>query len=258
MNATTRTPLLRIVTFVLSALFPLAVITLGVILLISNTLINTAFTSSFILLPICFLLLLFLLYFSKIKTIGKIVLTVFTLGLFVILFLFISFWGKFEQLNHFKNDEAIKHYEEKANIFETIPNLSEIGNLQSIDHYNYFSSQIFFTCKTDIFICKYSKSDYTKQKSLIEEKYVFQNEPMISPEYACDPTVEIDGFLFHTLSINGEYDYEISYPKSLTFIATNDKTYEIVYMKFYDDDLDYIVSLTDFINNDCGWKRIKK
>lgn len=40
-------------------------------------------------------------------------------------------------------------------------------------------------------------------------------------------------------------------------IATNDATREIVYLFFFDDDLDYIEDLDEFIRNDCGWKHIR-
>ena len=70
--------------------------------------------------------------------------------------------------------------------------------------------------------------------------------------FDCDPTVELDGYFFRTLSIE-----EFNYPKRLMFVATNDETNEIVYLSFYDDDLDYIVSLGDFLSDDCGWKHIR-
>jgi len=43
----------------------------------------------------------------------------------------------------------------------------------------------------------------------------------------------------------------------LIFIATIDVTQEIIYMSYYDDDRDYITSLTDFILDDCGFKHIQ-
>jgi len=36
------------------------------------------------------------------------------------------------------------------------------------------------------------------------------------------------------------------------------KTYYIIYISFYDDDIDYLTSLSEFINDDCGWKYIRK
>jgi len=89
------------------------------------------------------------------------------------------------------------------------------------------------------------------QKALLDTTYTFQNDPMSVDEYTCEPTAKINGYLFRALSIE---EYELYYPKRVILIATNDEENEIVYMVFYDDDLDYIESLPDFINNECGWK----
>jgi hypothetical protein len=70
--------------------------------------------------------------------------------------------------------------------------------------------------------------------------------------YECEPVVELDGYTFRTLSLE-----DFNYPKRLMFVATNDDTKQIVYLSFYDDDLDYIVSLEEFLMDDCGWKHIR-
>ena len=72
--------------------------------------------------------------------------------------------------------------------------------------------------------------------------------------YACEPTAEINGYLFRALSID---EYELNYPKNMVLIATNADENEIVYMNFCDDDLDYIEVLDEFINDECGWKHIR-
>ena len=81
---------------------------------------------------------------------------------------------------------------------------------------------------------------------------------MTSCGYTCNPFAKINDYSFRVLDINEEYSLEIDYPKRLVFIATNDQDNSISYTAFYDDDLDYIESLEEFLLNDCGWKYIIK
>lgn len=106
-----------------------------------------------------------------------------------------------------------------------------------------------FTCDVNALICAYDEDTYSQQKALLEEKYVFQTDAVKG-----EATAEVDGYYFRMLSKN---EYEMNYPKEVVLIATNDETNEIVYMSFYDDDLDYIDSLDEFILEDCGWQYIR-
>jgi hypothetical protein len=126
--------------------------------------INGIFILTYIVLPVFTLPLLGICFFGKKKIVGKTVLCILLLIVFVLLFMFLSGFGNYEMLSIYENDQ--------------------------IDHH------------------------YTQ----IEE---------------------------------------FNYPKRLMFVATNDETNEIVYLSFYDDDLDYIVSLGDFLIDDCGWKHIR-
>lgn len=257
MNIQKHISLRRVIAFVLSALIPLAAIGLGIMLVVAGAVFNVAFVLTFILLPLSALSLLFILLFSGIKVSKKIVFDIIILVLFVILFLFGYIFGKFEMLEHYENEDAVKYYEEVADGLNPLPGVSEIGNPQEIEFYDYFSTQFgIFTCDSDVLVCKYSETDYNIQKEELEKKYIFQNEPMEAHGYVCEQNVQIDDYVFGVLSVNGEYE-TIYYPKRMILIATNDVSNEIVYMSFYDDDLDYVTSLEDFINEDCGWKRIK-
>ena len=134
-----------------------------------------------------------------------------------------------------------------------MPSLSEVGQATHMAYYDYFSQQMgIFTCDADHLICQYDTEEYIAQKARLDEKYAFQINVMSESGYDCEPAVELDGYHFRTLSIE-----DFMYPKRLMFVATNDETKEIIYLSFYDDDLDYIISLEEFLLDDCGWKHIR-
>ncbi len=250
----------RIVAFVLTGLIPLAVILLGVILVLGGTIVNLTFLLGFVILPCGAFFLLYRLIFSGVKTLQKTGFAILILAVFLISSGYVTYWGNLELLNCYRDEEIGEHYDEVITNFYEMPRLSDIGQVESVEHCDYYSSQAsFFTCEGDALICKYDIGEYETQKALLAEKYVFQSEPMVACGHSCEPAAEIDGYLFRVLSIgNDEASFgEYQYPKCMVLIATNDTTQEIVYLSFYDDDLDYIESLSDFILNDCGWKHMR-
>ena len=247
----------RIMALILSSLIPLFVIVLAITMLFSGTLITSAFLIAFIILPCTVLICNFFLIISKMKTFWKIVLYIPLLILFMIIFIGFSFLGEFRVLNSYKDENVAEHYSEVEDAFVLMPKLNEIAKPDTIEYYDYYlQSAVFFTSDTDVLICRYNEIDYSEQKALLDERYTFQQETIVMYGYSCEPIFEIDGYVFRGLS-DKEYGYEIEYPKQFVMIATNDDNCEIVYMYFYDDDLDYIESMADFINTDCGWKYMR-
>ncbi len=241
----------QIVAFALLSLLPIAVIVFGIKLLITGTLVNFSFLVAFFILPILAITLFALVLFLVRKRSVKIGLCILVSILYVCSFSFINTFGLYEELNRYENEDITTNYSDN----ELMPDLSEIAKPEKLEYYEYFSSQMgFFTCDADVLICKYNDSTYKSQKAMLDEKYVFQNGAMCAYEYECTSVVEIDGYVFRALSIA---EYDLYYPKELILIATNDTEKEIVYMSFYDDDLDYIDSLEEFIMSDCGWKHIR-
>lgn len=243
----------RLIAFIFASLIPLAAIGLCILLVAADTIISWTFILTFVLLPVLTLSLLGLCIFGKKKNAGKIVLCILLLVAFVCLFLFLNVIGKFEALSYYENDQIAPHYRQVEEQFSLMPSLSEVGQPTRIAYYDYFSQQMgIFTCDADYLICQFDDSEFVIQKERLDQEYTFQVDPMSAHGYACDPTVELDGYTFRTLSVE-----DLNYPKRLVFIATNDDTNEIIYLSFVDDDLDYIVSLEDFLKDDCGWKHIR-
>lgn len=166
-------------------------------------------------------------------------------------------------LDIYQEDELEVKYSDAQYESHFLPTLSEVGDTEDMTYYRYEEAVIMFMWEADVLACEYSEAEYIEQKAKIEEKYVFEDEVEVSyrdyAPYVCYPYAEIDGFLFRRLEDSaedgGEYYY---YPKYVYLIGTNDETREIVYIDFYDIDLDYISSLDEFIEGDCGWKYISR
>lgn len=254
MDMSNKNSRLRILIFVLLGLVPLAAIALGVILLIADTIVNITFLLTFVIFPVATIIGFALVTFSGKKRTVKVVLNITVLTLFVLVFLGLNFVGKFEELVRYENDEIADHYIVDNHSF--MPSLSEIDQPIQTEYYKYYSEfGVFFTCDAGILICKYDDSTYKAQKNIVDTTYVFQTAPIDVSGYDVEPIVNIDDYQFRMLSLEGEYN--LVYPKFLAFIATNDAENEIAYIWFYDVELDYIESMTDLINNDCGWKYIR-
>lgn len=241
----------RIVALILSSLIPLAVIAF---ILISGVLINTFTAVTFIICPIIALAGNFFIITSKMRAWLKSLLC--TILILALLFSsFIAFlFGPFETITSYKGNRAEIKYTEFVENDPLLPQLSETGNPESVEYYDYYARIIFFFYESDTLICKYNEQDYTEQKTLLDEKYVFQTEELVESGYSCEPTVQIDNYTFRFLSVD---EYDLYYPKEVYLIATNDTTREIAYISFYDIDLDFISDATDFINGDCGWEHIR-
>lgn len=249
----------RLIACFISMLLPVLAMALGCFLLLADTLFNLAFAITYLIIPMAFIGFFALIIFSSEKKLGKIILIFFVLGAFVVSFFVSSLFGTFEQFSYYKNEEIGKHYTQVCTEFDLMPTMQEIGDYVQIEHYDYFSqSGLIFTCDADTLIVSYTDEEYQKQKALLDDRYVFQEEPVTALDYTCTPYAEIQNYFFRMLCIEDESSMKINYPKKIIFIATNDQQRSIAYTAFYDDDLDYIQSLESFLLKDCGWKHIVK
>ncbi len=252
MNSKKRFNVEHIMSLVFMSIVPIIVIVLGFVKISDGILITGSIIFTYFVLPVIAILLLALTIFKAKKLWVKVTLGIGVPIAFLLSLLFFSAFQTYEFVNHYENDEVQVHYAENTN--ELMPQLSEISNPQKVDYYHYEGEGFIFFWQSDSLICKYSDEEYLKQKASLDEKYVFQTEAIKDNEYICKPATEIDGYSFRMLSID---EYEMYYPKEIILFATNDETNEIVYMCFYDADLDYIASLDEFILDDCGWEHIR-
>lgn len=254
-----RFALSRLIPFLCLLLLPLGAIALGVMLLTVNTLFNTAFTVTFGVLPLCFVLLLWPIWMTrKPKAWLRVLLSVVLSVVFLLSVLFMIVVGKYEMLDCYEGDEMTAPYTEMQKKNSFMPPLSDVGAPEEAVYYDYFSQQLgFFTCDAEILVCRYSEEAYKQEKTRLETDYTFQSDPLKGCGYTCDGATELDGYYFRVVAYEEGGSWDEYFPKTMYLIATNDATREIVYLFFFDDDLDYIEDLAEFIRNDCGWKHIR-
>ena len=241
----------RLIGFCICVLMPMAAMALGVLFLVKDVVLNVGVSVVYFLIPSLVAGLLAWCVFSNSKTWKKYVLSGIILVLFLITFFFSSISVGLKQLKRYEGNEAVQQYYSSVSERELMPDLSELGNPAKIEYYNLFSSFLIFSCETDGLICNYNQEDYVLQKARLDTAYKFQTE---KTEDGFVPMVEIDGYQFQMLSID---EYNLYYPMEVVLIGYSDDTNEIVYLRFFDIDLDYITSLYDFITEECGWKYIR-
>lgn len=249
---------LGIVGLILVCLLPAATFLFGIVCLILGMLPNLTFLVFFLLIPLGSVALMYLLVASGLQRSTKVEIGIVFTMLYVFVLFGSLFVGRFQVLRRYRNDHVSRPYQKVVEEYAYMPQLSELGEPQKLEYYDYVSAGIFMW-ESDTLVCKYDQAEYDTQKALLSDRYVFQNQTMtyIYDSWGCEPFGEVDGYFFRALSLEGEYGKELYYPKRLILVGTNDETCEIVYIAFYDFDLDYIESLPEFIEDDCGWKYIR-
>lgn len=241
---------------VLTGILPLLLMALGILLLFCGMLVNVCFAVTFVILPLIMAAGSVLVILSPKRKWKKVILCAVVLAVGLLAVYLLMSYGYFEIMASHEGEEAARYYEEDTSVFYPMPSLSEIGTPASLEFHDYYSQAwIFFTCDTDILIAAYSPEDYALQKARLEETYSFRDLPMTSCGYSCEPACQLDGYSFRVVALDEEQGF--FYPKCMMLVATNDDAGEIVYLCFYDDDLDYIESLEVFLKEDCGWEHIR-
>lgn len=247
----------RSIAFVIAALLPLIGIGLGLFLLAGGFCINRSFVITFMVIPLICTALLALCIFSRMSRTGKVILSILLAFLFAISFLFSSLFVKFEKVTHYTAEETEQYYNAAENINELMPSLSEIGNPVTSEYIHINAFQYIFLWDADYLICRYTPDEYELQKKQLAEKFDFREAPIAMESYEFEPTVEIDGYQFRILDECEAYEPHIWYPKYMVLVGCSDEAREIVYLSFSDTDLDYITSLTEFLQDECGWNYVR-
>lgn len=258
----------RVNKFLVASILPLLAMIGGVFALILDTCINKAFLITFALFPLATMGLLASCIFSQLKRYHKGILSVLILLLFAALFLGGNLFGTYVSLDRYRNDDVAAHYSLVTQYDDQMPSLDEIGEPDQLQYYNVRTRYYFFFPEADYLICRYTPEEYALQKNSLEEKYTFQKETMYSLDYdfeehaysyvhPCDPGVVLDGYHFRVLSTELGHSHDTDYPWQMNLIAYSDEKCEIIYLSYHHTDIDYHTSLTDFLQNECGWNHVR-
>ena len=242
----------RLIGLICSSIIPMVAIGLGILMLTKNIILDLGIVITYFVLPLIVIALLGLCIFYKFETWKKVILSVVILVLFAMVFQFFCLIAGWTQVNSYEGEEAVQKYSSLKN--EMLPNLSKVGETIKIEYHNVSSFIFIFSYETDYLICEYDQEEYEAQKKQLDSTYVFQTETITDHDSNCEPMAQIGDYQFRMLSTQ---NYELYYPKQVVLIGYSDNAREIVYLEFYDIDLDYIPSLKDFIIDECGWKYIR-
>ncbi|MBE6885308.1 MAG: hypothetical protein E7486_00030 [Ruminococcaceae bacterium] len=155
----------------------------------------------------------------------------------------------------FAGAEAEQQYACVENKPDQMPEISEVGRLVKIEYYDVHRWYAIFETDVDYLFCHYEPDEYETQKSIVEEKYIFQKETITQFGSTCEPMVEFDGYQWKILATE---EYGLDFPKEVILIGCSDEAREIVYISYEDIDLDFVTSLEDFIRDDCRWGDVQK
>ncbi len=153
----------------------------------------------------------------------------------------------FEKVSH-----DIELYEQVAAEEASIPSLEELGTYKELDFKYFRKKSVLFKSEAYVMKVAYDSAEYAAAKENMLGDYSYQSEVPAQgdEEYDNDTIFTLDTFDFGLLRVD-----EVNYPQKLIFVGASDETYEIAYVCFRDQDLDYIdKSYADFIREECGWE----
>lgn len=211
--------------------------------------------------PILFIIANFLLIRKKMKVIKKIILWF----LMTIVFVFLSynlliFTYDITKDSYYEED-ALNYYSENLLERPVFPELSELGNYNSIECYYIDRFHIIFGTITNVLICKYDEIEYEKIKTGLEASLALESDLLLLGDYderiESLPETYVEEYYFRLLETDFEVYRNGVYPKSLAFFVTNDTTCEIGFVTSSNDDLDYIEDLKKHILKECCWRIIR-
>jgi len=167
------------------------------------------------------------------------IILIFVLLTFMLVFVFTTFgtWV-------FRYDKYLSWMPNSDLVMPEIEDLGEYENLVvRFKHKQLF----FFSSDTIVLYVQYDETEYEQKKANMYEEYNLLEEPVIIDDDYMMPEVEttLNGYhIFVVDNSNGIYsdcwDEDYCFPKHFGMIGHNDETKELIYMFFYDPDLDLI------------------
>ena len=102
-------------------------------------------------------------------------------------------------------------------------------------------------------MAEYSQEEYENKKAIINDNYQFLDQPI---EHYRDKNIDKYKIPDNHFSMN-TYEFrviaDLEYPKDFGIIAASDKYKKIVYLYFYDFDLDYIEDMFHFVEEEFNY-----
>lgn len=129
-----------------------------------------------------------------------------------------------------------------------LPQLGELEPYRQV-RFNHMAKRAgIFTWHSYVLVVSFDQGHYDAQKAALVEKYDFcplEPDEIMAGGYGC----RLDGFEIRAVE-GGEY------PHQMLFIGCNDTSREIAIVFYYDQDLDYVDNLGQFLTEETGWTNV--
>ena len=246
-----KTSAFRLIATIIAAVIACCPIALGIIFLIYGCIFTLHFAIAYFVLPCAFFALEFYLLKSsntkRFKSIVGILLAV----VFALVSVFVFTITPLEHLLSYEGEAAVIEYDLIPST-SNLPSSSELGLPDHLEYVQFEYVHTIFTSETNYLICQYNAENYQEQKDLLHQRYLFY---VPADENSYYPAFSIDDYNFRMIPY--PIDLGMCFPKHMSFIATNDRTQEIVYLYFHDSDFDSTDSIENNLLNECGWEHIR-
>ncbi len=243
--------------FLLATGLPLICFLFGLLRLAGAACFNTSFCITFILIPLITTGLLGLSIFCGRKQLPRQVMAIVFATLFVPAFLISLVYGQFDKIWRYSGQEAGQRYTEAEFLNELMPALTDIGEPLDMEYIHFRYNAFIFLGDTDYLICRYTPEEYQAQKAQLEKTYRFREDNITLHEYEFAPRAVLDGYQFRMADEIEASSPPFWYPKYMVLVGCSDETNQIIYLSYFDTDLDYITSIPDFLHTECGWNYIR-
>lgn len=168
----------------------------------------------------------------------------------LILFLSVIFWvislASCSNSNNSNDEKDYVFYVNEVNGgYLNMPKIDEVGNFNNLS-INRKSTIIFiWNIETVSLVLNYTEENFKEEIKKIYLKYNFVDE---TKENLTDFSASVDGYDINIVETE-EFFEEYYCPKSFLMIGINENTNSILYMYYYDIDLDKIDNLDEFIKD---------
>lgn len=244
----------RLISYLSSLLLPAAGLILPIALLCSGFCFNGSMLVFLILCLVAAGLLALTIFSNRTRKPVKALLSVIVSILFVVLYLFNFMFGTFGYLDCYDQEQVQEPYAaiRQSSECSWMPDLTQVGEPVNISYYSYHAKGFIFLWDAEYLVCSYEPEEYERQKANLDHTYRFQTEPLHVYDGDCEPTAELDGYVFRFVDVEGSF-----WTKQAPLIGYSDEAHEIMYVNYYDPDRDIYTSLKDLLIEDGGWKYIR-